>query len=118
MASSTGDARVVVSAYRSLYKAGLKAIRKSVSASFALRSLLRRSFREEAAATYSEERVRNTLAFLENASRYRGVEHKVVKNILHVRYWRERESGPTRMFVYVSDIVWLPLMHQQYQGAD
>ena len=89
MSGTRGD---VVAAYRNLYKASLRCIRYSSPARHSLRHILRSAFREEPASSYSERRVSNTLKFLEDATVNSGIEHRIVKNILVVRYWRNRDG--------------------------
>ncbi|ETN45672.1 uncharacterized protein HMPREF1541_09505, partial [Cyphellophora europaea CBS 101466] len=76
----------IVSAYRSLYKRGLRAIRYSRPARYNLRDILRRSFREEPSSSFDPERLTNTLRFLQRADVDNGMEHKIIKNLLFIRY--------------------------------
>jgi hypothetical protein len=118
MAQQGASSRQIVSAYRNLYKAGLKAVRHAQPARFTLRRILTRAFREEPASSFDEHRVRNTIAFLGDAAKYTGVEHKVVKNVLMIRYWRDRESFPTSLYVYSALLGSVRLTLAQYQGPD
>jgi hypothetical protein len=77
----------VLHAYRHLYRHGLRAIQFSKPARFVLRDLLRTAFREKGAELDSAG-VARTVQFLEAAQRSRGLEHKVLKNLLFVAYHR------------------------------
>lgn len=82
----------IVAAYRNLYKLGLRAVRSSQPPRYVLRDILRRSFREESASSFDQRRITNTYHFLRMASIYNSFEHRIVKNILVTRYWRDREK--------------------------
>lgn len=77
----------VVHAYRNLYRQGLKAIRYSTPARHVLRSTLRRSFRSSPRDEFDQSRIDNTLAFMQRAAEFNGLEHKILRNILITRYW-------------------------------
>ncbi|MCJ1440050.1 MAG: hypothetical protein MMC23_000532 [Stictis urceolatum] len=90
----------VVLAYRKLFKNGLHAIQYAKPQRYVLRDTMRRAFRNENPAEFNSERIENTVRFLENATRDNGIEHKVLKNLMHVRWWqtslvrrRHRQSG-------------------------
>lgn len=88
------------SAYRQLYRTALQAVRFSTPARYQIRSILRDSFRNSPSAAFSQRRIENTIAFLEQAREHNGYEHKILRNILHVRYWKDnvkRERTPTML---------------------
>ena len=86
----------ILHAYRSLYRATLRAIHFSKPARFELRDTIRTSFRTEPSSNFSQKRVANTLEFLARAEKDTGMEHKILKNLLHVKYWRRnRVTGRT-----------------------
>ena len=78
----------VVLAYRKLFKNGLHAIQYAKPQRYVLRDTMRRAFRNENPAEFNSERIENTVRFLENATRDNGIEHKVLKNLMHVRWWQ------------------------------
>lgn len=78
----------IIHAYRHLYRAGLKAVCYAQPASTDIRNLLRRSFRAPN-ATFEDRPIKRTIWFLKNAAKSTGIEHKVVRNILFVSYWKE-----------------------------
>lgn len=77
------------SAYRKLLRVSLQAVRFSTPARYQIRNILRDAFRNPTSSAFNPRRVENTIAFLEQAREHNGYEHKILRNILHVRYWRE-----------------------------
>lgn len=80
----------IVTAYRHLWRKSLQTIRYSEPARSHLRDILRTSFRESQVTAYQPQQILRTIRFLDRARQYRGIEHRIVKNILIVRYWRGR----------------------------
>ncbi|KAI5302765.1 hypothetical protein KEM56_000384 [Ascosphaera pollenicola] len=87
--TSPNRASALRTAYRHLYREGLKCIRYSTPARYMLRDTMRKSFRKGSAEEFDPGRVLNTLKFLGRAGEYLGTEHHIVKNMLHVRYWQQ-----------------------------
>lgn len=81
----------VIHAYRHLYRQLLYAVKFAEPARFVARDLLRAGFREKGAKLDRRSTVR-TIRFLDAAARARGIEHNVVKNCLHVAYFRHYAS--------------------------
>ncbi|KAL7819214.1 hypothetical protein V8C44DRAFT_317328 [Trichoderma aethiopicum] len=81
----------VTHAYRRLYRSLLQAVRYSAPARYVVRDQLRAAFRERgpAAKELDAEGVKRTVWFLEAAAKERGLEHKILKNLVRVRL----ESG-------------------------
>ncbi|EXJ77569.1 hypothetical protein A1O3_09796 [Capronia epimyces CBS 606.96] len=77
-------------AYRHLYRAALKAVCYASPARYEVRDILRESFRSSPATSFNSRRVENTLLFLKNAGLYNGYEHKILKNLLHLKFFRDR----------------------------
>ena len=73
-------------AYRQLYKASLQAIQYASPARHTLRKLLNAEFRLNNSNAFDRLKVQNTLVFLEGAANGRGLEHRVVKSLLHA-WW-------------------------------
>ncbi|KAJ4416832.1 hypothetical protein N0V85_002114 [Neurospora sp. IMI 360204] len=86
----------LVHAYRHLLRWSLRAVQFSKPARFVVRDTLRAAFRDEN-GTFEPSRVKSTLWFLESAATYVGVEHKIIKNLVHVRYIQEKAIGPWRI---------------------
>jgi hypothetical protein len=100
--SQTVAAKDILWGYRSLYRHGLRAVHYSKPARYVLRDVLRKAFRTGKAEEYDRQKVRNTLEFLNLAAREQAMEHKVLKNILHVRFWSLRIPRERRMSVSLS----------------
>jgi hypothetical protein len=83
------DTRAVILAYRHLYREGLKAIRYSTPARHLLRETLRSAFRSGSLDDYDSQRVEKTLIFLQQAGTSTGFEHKILRNLLTVRFWEQ-----------------------------
>ena len=82
----------VIHAYRHLLRAGLRAVQFSKPARFAVRDQLRDGFREAAsAAELDGQRVRRTVHFFNAAAREKGLEHRILKNLVRVA-WERRQS--------------------------
>lgn len=85
------------SAYRQLLRVCLQAVRFSSPARYQIRNILRDSFRNSPPAAFNPRRIQNTILFLEQAREHNGFEHKILRNILHVRYWRENPKKDSRV---------------------
>lgn len=82
----------IIHAYRHLYRHGLRAIQFSKPARFDLRDRLRLAFRKGSVNDFDSHKIRNTVEFLEYATRENGLEHKIVKNLLFV-WWTQVRGG-------------------------
>ncbi|OAP61039.1 hypothetical protein AYL99_06043 [Fonsecaea erecta] len=78
----------LIHAYRHLYRTSLRAVRYAHPARYEIRDILRDSFRTSSPANFNLRRVQNTLKFLENARKYNGFEHRILKNLLHLQFWK------------------------------
>ncbi|KZZ98524.1 hypothetical protein AAL_03042 [Moelleriella libera RCEF 2490] len=87
-----GDA---VHVYRRLYRALLKAVQYASPARFTVRDQLRVAFREPG-ASLDAEATKRTLWFLQAAAKERGLEHKILKNLVKVRQRREARATAWR----------------------
>lgn len=84
----------IVRSYRTLYRQALHAIQYSAPARYTLRTLIRHTYRAGSAADFSDQKIKNTLEFLNGAARERGLEHFIVKDLLHTWWW---EAGGRRL---------------------
>ncbi|KEQ99339.1 hypothetical protein AUEXF2481DRAFT_35242, partial [Aureobasidium subglaciale EXF-2481] len=84
----------IIHAYRRLLRTSLQAIRYAKPARFTLQSHLRDSFRNPKAA-FNDQEITQTLEFLSNAAKYKGVEEKVVRNLIHVWGCKDRDIPAT-----------------------
>ncbi|KAB8229271.1 hypothetical protein ETB97_000997 [Aspergillus alliaceus] len=83
------DKRAIIQAYRHLYRQGLQVINHSTPSRHVLLRILRSSFRSSSCNDFDPQRIANTLRFLQRAADVAGLEHKIVKNLLMVRYWEQ-----------------------------
>ncbi|KAG0646200.1 hypothetical protein D0Z07_8368 [Hyphodiscus hymeniophilus] len=77
--------QAVIQAYRHLYRGILHAVQ------FTARDQLRDAFRKGDLSTFDQERVNRTVGFLKIAARERGLEHQLVKSLIHTAYWRRKK---------------------------
>ncbi|RAH66205.1 DUF1763-domain-containing protein [Aspergillus aculeatinus CBS 121060] len=85
---SLRDSQAVVDTYRQLYRHGLKAVNHSTPARYVLLHTLRSSFRSSPPESLDQKRVANTIQFLQRAAEAAGLEHKIVKNMMIMKYWQ------------------------------
>ena len=83
----------LIHAYRHLYRGLLHAVQYSMPARFVARDTLRDAFRKEDASTFNKEKIGRTIEFLGLAAQETGLEHKLVKNLLHAKYWRKQKPN-------------------------
>ncbi|OAX79981.1 hypothetical protein ACJ72_05694 [Emergomyces africanus] len=91
----------ILHAYRHLYRTGLQTIRYSCPGRYVLRWTLRKSFRNGPPNEFDPQRIVNTLEFLRHAANSTSTEHKIIKNLLHVRFWQQPQKlgqGDTKFF--------------------
>lgn len=84
----------IVLAYRHLYQHLLRAVQYSKPARYTARDHLRNAFRNSSTDSFDPQKIATTLGFLDNAAKFRGLEHRIVKNLMHV--WWERAQLATR----------------------
>ncbi|KAI9748078.1 MAG: hypothetical protein M1835_001899, partial [Candelina submexicana] len=79
----------ILHSYRHLYRHCLRAVQYSTPARYTIRDRLRSTYRSRSCSEFNEQRMANTMEFLRGAAREKGMEHKVVKNLAKVWWWRE-----------------------------
>ena len=84
----------VILAYRHVYKHLLRAVQYSKPARFVARDRVRRVFRKSTEENYDASRIARTLQFLDAAAKVKGLEHKIVKNLMHVWWEQQKFAGP------------------------
>lgn len=97
----TATAKEIVQSYRQLYRYGLQAVQYSSPARHTLKHRLERAFRNGNAADFDAEKIKNTIEFLKNAAKSRGIEHRIVKNLLFVWWWEKSQRRDQR---YVNSV--------------
>ncbi|KXT12997.1 hypothetical protein AC579_3162 [Pseudocercospora musae] len=97
-------------AYRHLYQGLLRAVQYSKPARYIVRDRLRAGFDEQSGNSFEPKRIANTLEFLDGAAKTRGLEHKILKNLVYVD-WGESKN---RLYTLRKDI--LPLRINAYKN--
>lgn len=82
----------IIHAYRHLWRQGLRAVQFSKPARYTLRDTLRLAFRKGSASEFDPSRIQNTLEFLRYATEQKGLEHKIVKNLMFV-WWSQKNKA-------------------------
>lgn len=97
----------ILLAYRHLYQHLLRAVKYSKPARYIARDRIRAAFRNSSPHQQQQHfqpaEISRTLEFLDNAAKYRGLEHRIVKNCMHVWWSRSPSSGDGMSPVYVPD---------------
>lgn len=93
----------ILLAYRHLYQHLLRAVKYSKPARYIARDRIRAAFRNSSPQQqhFQPAEISRTLEFLDNAAKYRGLEHRIVKNCMHVWWSRSPSSGDGMSPVYV-----------------
>ncbi|KAI7091251.1 hypothetical protein KC356_g815 [Hortaea werneckii] len=98
----------VVQVYRRLFTSALRAVQYSKPARYVCRDRIRDAFRNSPADSFDLNKVDRTLAFLNNAAKHKGLEHRIVKNLMFV-WWEQaklmrrpyrKDVSPLRRTVY------------------
>ncbi|KAH7407565.1 hypothetical protein BKA64DRAFT_423500 [Cadophora sp. MPI-SDFR-AT-0126] len=82
----------LIHAYRQLYRGLLHAVQFSKPSRYLARDQLRNAFRNGDPASFDHQKVTRTVEFLKYAAQERGLEHRIVKNLLLTKYWETREE--------------------------
>ncbi|KAI0156620.1 DUF1763-domain-containing protein [Xylariaceae sp. FL1272] len=85
------DHQQIIHAYRHLYRGLLHAVQFAKPARFVAQQQLRKAFTEKG-ATYDYRSIARTCRFLDAAAQERGLEHKVLKNLLRIAATRYRRG--------------------------
>jgi len=85
----------VLHAYRHLYRGLLRAVQFSAPNRYTARDQLRDAFRKGDPETFDPAKITRTLEFLQGAAREKGLEHRILKSLLHTAFHRNN-SPPNR----------------------
>lgn len=80
----------IIRSYRNLYRHALYAVQYAAPAKYTLRTRLENAYRRGTAADFDAKKIKNTIAFLHGAAREKGLEHKILKSLLHTWYWEAK----------------------------
>ncbi|KAK8191722.1 hypothetical protein HDK77DRAFT_68068 [Phyllosticta capitalensis] len=107
----------VLREYRRVYTWALRAVQYSKPARWVVRDTVRHFFRKNAAASFDQDKIDNTVEFLRGAAEERGLEHQIVKNL--VRMWkaegRYKTSKNFREVVQSNDPSWTQVARTAYE---
>ena len=85
----------ILQSYRHLYRHALQAVQYAVPPRYVVRDELRHAYRSGLAADFNREKVDKTVAFLQSATENTGMAHKILKNLIHV--WWFKHSAPKQI---------------------
>ncbi|KAH8899585.1 DUF1763-domain-containing protein [Thozetella sp. PMI_491] len=80
----------IISAYRKLLRAALRAVQFSKPARYIVTKQIRVGFRDKM-GTFDPEAIKRTAWFLNAAAQERGLEHKILKNLTRI-HWEKSEA--------------------------
>jgi hypothetical protein len=80
----------ILLAYRKLYQHALRAVKYTSPDSIIVREKLRHAFRESPKESFDAARIARTTEFLDNAARMKGLETKIVKNLIHIAWGKHK----------------------------
>lgn len=89
-ASRTVGNTDIALAYRQVYKALLRAVQYSKPARFVAQERIRNAFRKGRREDYDAVKISRTIELLDHAAKARGLEHKIVKNLMHA-WWEQKK---------------------------
>ena len=85
----------ILKSYRQLYRHAMYAVQYAAPARYTLRILLENAYRTGNAADFDPQKIANTITFLKGAAKEKGLEHRILKNLLHTWFW-DAENGKHR----------------------
>ena len=94
----------VVRAYRQVLRAGLRAVMYASPGRYQVRDSIRTGFRVLPATAFNDQRIQNTVKFLERAREHTGMEHKILKNLCFARYWQNVGRQDLRLVSQQTDL--------------
>ena len=100
----TVDKCEIVRSYRNLYRHALRAIQYSSPARYTLKNHLQFAYRSNGVEAFSSTRIDNTLLFLRHAAEARGLEHRMLKSLLHVWWWQAQPGRLRKEYVVLAII--------------
>lgn len=98
----TTGAPEIIQAYRHLLRQALHAVQYSSPARYVVRDQISHAFRNSTRGKFNADTIKNTIEFLEIATKESGLEHHILKNLLHVRWWDTKSKKRRREYVAIS----------------
>ena len=96
MTASTPE---IIQAYRQLLRQALHAVQYSSPARYVVRDQISHAFRQSTRGDFHVDTIKNTIEFLENATKESGLEHHILKNLLHIHWWDTKSKKRRREYV-------------------
>jgi len=87
----------IIHSYRHMYRALLRAVQFSKPARYVARDQLRDAYRKGQLSNFDSVKIIQTLQFLKGAARERGLEHKILRNLLLTRYHHANDARSERV---------------------
>jgi hypothetical protein len=103
----------VIHAYRHLYRGLLQAVLFSKPARYTARDTLRDAFRTDPPHMYNQKRIDKTVEFLQYAAKETGLEHKILRNLLLMKYSQKSQRPFRRRLVACGPVTICVLIRQQ-----
>ena len=91
--------KAIIHSYRALYRHALQAVQYSSPARQTLRNHLQLAYRNNAPEDFDSFKINNTIEFLQHATRETGLEHRMLKTLLHVWWWQGKSGKYKREYV-------------------
>ena len=88
----------IVRSYRRIYRHAMYAVQYASPAKYTLRILLENAYRTGNAADFNAQKFNNTITFLEGAAKEKGLEHRILKNLLHTWFWTVNNAKYTQRY--------------------
>jgi len=86
----SASSQEIIRSYRNLYRQGLHAVQYASPARYTLKTLIENTYRAGNAADFDARKIENTRTFLQGAAKEKGLEHRVLKSLLHTWWWEAR----------------------------
>ena len=109
----TASREQILASYRNIYRCALQAVQYSSPARYTVQALLENAYRTGKAADFDNQRIDNTLIFLHGAAKEKGLEHRIVKNLLHTWWWENKSKNRKYLREYVR-----PMKYRSTRDAD
>jgi len=95
----TASRQQIVRSYRDIYRHALHAVQYSSPARYTVKALLENAYRTGKPTDYNLHRINNTLEFLRGAASEIGIEHRMLKNLLHTWWWEDKNRRHWKEYV-------------------
>ena len=87
----TATRKEIVRSYRTIYRHALHAVQFSTPSRYTVKTILENAYRTRGPSEFNNDKINNTIMFLQGAASEKGMEHRILKSLLHTWWW-ENES--------------------------